>query len=796
MAMSDAERLRQLGSGASIESLCAAADISRGEFDAWWQEQITRRAEPIDGSLSAGVSSAVSIQRDENGIPHIFAGNERDLFFGFGFAMAEDRLFQLDWLRRKGMGRLSEIIGRDGIEFDTTARTVGLNRIAVAEWSRLSNEVQQTLQAFSNGINALMENRRSNLPIEFALLDYEPEPWTPIDSLAIENEFRWYLTGRFPVICMPEIAKRQLGDGPLYEAYQLSEFDDESILHPGDYETVPGIPLESVGESVADPDASTGSNNWVIAGRRTASGVPLLASDPHIAFEAVSCWYEAHLCGGSYNVAGMAYVGMPAILVGRTERVAWGITNNICSQRDLYQERTSEEHPGCFEFDSEWEPARELTETIRVRDEEPMEKTVRFSRNGPIVDEILPPPADELGPVSLRWLGMSQGGWLTSLLATNRAQSMNEFREALYPWHVPTFALVIADVEGRIGFQASGRVPVRSRNERAFRRGWDPLDQWQGLIPFEEMPCLDDPDRGWIASANNRVAPNDFPHRMYGCWVSGARAQRIREMYCDGDSLTVDDMRDGHQDALNLRAAKRVPELIAQLEQVDDERIQAALAYLRSWDFVTLPEAVGPTLFNVFYTRWCRTLSEARFPGAAAELMAKGLEPSAGRFIAADPHGWFPADDRAEQLRATFAGTLRFLEDRLGPDMAEWSWGRLHRMPLKHVLSGRGELAELLDHGGEGVRGDMLTVCNTGAGPDWIAASGAGYRMIADLNSSPPVLQAIDGQSQSGQPGSPHYSDQFADWVEGRYHEIPLTADFEGTRSVALAPNGAGTSLV
>lgn len=788
MSLSDQERLGRLGRGDSIESVCQVAGINRTEFDAWWREAIESRAVPASGSICTGVSGEVSIRRDANGIPHIFAGNDRDLFFGFGFAMAEDRLFQLDWLRRKGLGRLSEIIGQDGVELDTTARTVGLNRIAAAEWSRLSREVQATLEAFSDGVNALIESRGDNLPIEFGLLDYRPEPWSPIDSLAIENEFRWYLTGRFPVICMPEIAKRELGEGPIYEAYLLSEIDDESILHPGDYSPVAARPLESVGESVADPDASTGSNNWVVAGRKTATGAPLLASDPHIAFEAVSCWYEAHLCGGSFNVAGMAYAGMPAIMFGRNERVAWGITNNICSQRDLYQERVSHENSGCFEFNGEWEAARELTETIAVRNSEPITMTVRFSRNGPIVDEILPAPANQLGPVSLRWLGMSQGGWLASLLGMDRASSVAEFRKAMRPWHVPTFALVIADVEGHIGFQASGRVPVRSRSERAFRRGWDPQDQWQGLIPFEEMPSLDDPDRGWIASANNRVAPNDFPHRMHGCWVSGARARRIRQMIGDRDSLTVDDMRDAHQDALNLRAASLVPKLVAQLESVAEERTQQALSFLRDWDFVSGSSAVGPTIFNVFYTHWCGTLSRERFDGDAAELMAKGVEPSAGRYITADKHGWFPEGNRAEKLRETFAGTLAFLEDRLGTDMATWTWGRLHVMPLRHVLSSRGDLSALLDHGGAGVRGDMLTVCNTGGGPDWIAASGAGYRMIADLSSSPPVLRAVDGQSQSGQPGSPHYSDQFDDWAAGRYHEIPLSDRFESSSGVTLTP--------
>ena len=207
------------------------------------------------------------------------------------------------------------------------------------------------------------------LPIEFDLLDYRPEPWSPVDSLAIESEFRWYLTGRFPVIVMPELAKRVLGDGPLYREFLLGEADEEAVVPPeayADRRRVPRLVARVVGQATADPEG-TGSNNWVVAGRHCLSGRPMVASDPHIAFEAVSCWYEAHLHGDGFHVAGMAYAGMPAVMFGRNERVAWGITNNICSQRDLYQERTDPAHPGCFLYDGRWEPARQTVEVIRVR---------------------------------------------------------------------------------------------------------------------------------------------------------------------------------------------------------------------------------------------------------------------------------------------------------------------------------------------------------------------------------------------------------------------------------------------
>ncbi|MFN0017022.1 MAG: penicillin acylase family protein [Pirellulaceae bacterium] len=778
MKLLEKETLLHLGAGESIAALCRDLGIDRAEFDRRWQRATESRVPPDSGKVSAAVGTAVDIQRDQWGIPHIYAGSDRDLYFGLGYAMAQDRLFQLDYLRRKGLGRLSEVLGKSGLESDTVARTVGLNRIAAAEWERLPAAVKEVLEAFSAGVNALIEQSADNLPIEFDLLGYRPEPWTSIDSLAIESEFRWYLTGRFPIIVMPELAKRQLGDGPLYREYLLGEADDEPILWPGEYEPrgkdSASRKPEPVGHAVNDPDGAIGSNNWVLAGSRTTTGRPLLASDPHIAFEAVSCWYEAHLCGGSYNVAGMAYAGIPAIMFGRNEKVAWGITNNICSLRDLYQERTSPQHSGCFEFNGEWEPARELTEVIKVRNGDPVTTTIRFSRNGPVVDDILPAAAKETGPVTLKWLGSYQGGWLTSLLGMGKANNVAEFREAVRPWHVPTFSLVVADAQGHIAFQSAGRIPLRKNLERGYRKGWDSADQWQGLIPFEEMPHLINPQRGWIATANNRVAPDDFPHLLFGCWSSGCRALRIRQMIEGQAKHTAEGMGRMHQDAKSLRASQCVPSLVRTLKSSGDARILAAAKLLEKWDSDVAADSVPATLFNVFYSNWCKVVAAERFDAQSAELMAQGVQSSAGRLLASDLAGWFHRSNREARIVETFAATLDELATKLGPEMAQWQWGKLHRMPLKHVLSSRGDLGQLLDHGGEPVSGDMMTVGNTGSGPDFTATSGAGYRLIADFSAAIPTLLAVDGQSQSGHPGSPHYGDQFADWQDGRYHEIPL----------------------
>jgi penicillin G amidase len=771
--------LRRLGAGESIDAVCRAAGISREQFRTLWQQTAASRVPRSSGSVDAPVKRPVEIERDRFGVPHVDAESDQDLFVGFGYAMAQDRLFQLDWLRRKGAGRLAEILGNDGLPDDLVARTVGLNRIARAEIDRLPEETRRLLAAFSAGINAVIEGSRENLPIEFDLLDYRPEPWQPVDCLLIENEFRWYLTGRFPVIAIPELARRRLGDGPLYRAFLTAESDAESILWPGDYPSQ-RRGVEPVGQAISEPDSSLGSNNWVVSGARSKSGKPAVASDPHIAFEAVSCWYEVHLQGGTFDVAGCAYVGMPAVLIGRNRRMTWGITNNICSQRDLYQEKTSDEHPGCYLFDGQWQPRRELTELIHVRGFGPMAKQIVFSHNGPIVDEILPPPANRTGPVSLKWLGAYQGGWLTALLGANRAPDCPSFREALRPWHVPTFSVVFADVDGNIGYQATGRIPIRGEWERGYRPGWEPSHAWQGLIPFDEMPGVANPPRGFVATANNRVAADDFPFPLAGTWSSGHRGKRIREEIERQTTFARSDHCDLQQDAVSLRAVDALPSLCTILDGESDPAVRHVVGLFKKWNGDFDDKLVAPTVFSVFFVEWCAKVAAARFAEADAAFLIGGIEALAAELLRSDRAGWFgerpqPAAQTRERLiRTTFRAAFDRLKQQFGDDPSTWTWGRLHRLDLKHVLAFRGELGQLLNHGGAGVRGDGTTVCNTGRGPDFEAASGAGYRMICDLGESPAGLWAVDCQSQSGHPGSPHYSDQYQDWLGGKYHFVPL----------------------
>ena len=773
MPMDDTTMLRRLGAGESIEAVCGEAGLGRGEFDTWWTRRLEARLPEMQGSRTLDGVSRIEILRDELGTPHVYADNDDDLFYGYGFATGQDRLWQLDYLRRKAFGRLSEVLGPNGLELDTIARTVGIGRIAAAEAARLPSLTLRRLEAFAGGINGAMKEARGRLPIEFALLGYEPEPWSRVDSLALWAELRWYLTGRLPIIVIPELAKRRLGEGSLYRAFLLGEADGESIVPPGHYEARRAGAVR-VGETVSSPDEGLGSNNWVIGASLSESGGPLVASDPHIAFGSVSCWYQVHLSGAGFNFTGSGYVGVPGVIFGRNERVAWGVTNNICAQRDLYQEREDPDRPGYFLYGGEWEPAEETVESIAVKGAAPVDKRVRITRNGPVVDEIIPEAARETGPVSFRWMGHEECDEITGLLQANGAGSASEFREAFRDWVVPTWSFGFADADGHIGYQCVGRIPIKESWDRGYRPGWDPEQQWRGSIPFGALPRMEDPDRDWIRSANNRTVPEDFPYPLAGVWSSGHRALRIRQMIEARPKIGREYLAAMQNDSLSLRAVEGLPGLLRTLDGAPGERLTEVAAHLRAWDCRMETDRVAAAIFEGFFHLWGMEVASERFGGAEAQLLGSACAGLALGLLDQDAHGWFSDGGREQAVLRAMSQTLDDLEARLGPDMTEWTWGAVHKVQLRHHLSGRGEIFRALDRGGDPVRGNGVTVCNTGFDPNYLAAMGANYRINADLGEDPPGLWAVDAAGQSGNPGSPNYCDQLPAWLDGRHHYIPI----------------------
>jgi len=842
--------LRQLGQGTELGEITAELGISRDAWDHLWLAELQRRVPSYDGERrvprsKGGVrpAGAVVILRDGRGFPHVRAASDSDLFFGYGYAMAQDRLFQMDLRRRRGQGRLAEVLGGEGLEADRVARTIGLHLAARTEAERLDTETHGLLDAFAGGVNAHLAELGELVPIEFDLLDYRPEPWTVESATACAMSWRWQLSGRPWVVAAPELVKRKLGDGTLYRRFldAQREADDVSTVPPGSYaghrvgaDPIPPTPAWAAatvdrgrsplrgnrhvaaegppGAELVGAAGEGGSNDWVVAGSRTRSGKPLVASDPHMPYEAASSLYEVHLQGGSFDVAGAGWVGMPGVTIGRNRTIAWGITNNICSLRDLYAE-------------GEAEVGELRDETIEVRGADPVRLPVRATRHGPIVDELLPAVAAGTGPVSMRWAGLLPCDWTAAQLRIDRAGTVAGAMEAARGWRVPSFSLVLGDLDGRIGYLATGAVPIREVVERGYRPGDDPAHEWAGSIPRDGMPQIVDPPAGYLVTANNRPAPDDFPYPLSGTWDEGMRARRIGALIEAATPADVPAMGRIQNDLAVQRSAATVPALVDALTRLsiehligpadrrDDleggaarpEEARAARDALLAWDGTAAPYSRGAAIYEVLFTRWMQAVARERLGADVGGFVWPWTGGLAGSLLAGDDGaGWSGSRRRRDELLHEVAmAAIVELTALLGPDVGEWRWGRLHRLGLHHPLASRGSLGELLHKPLVEVGGDPWSINNSGyvggggarqADPRaFEAASGAGYRMVVDLGESPPRAWTVTAESQSAHPGSAHWTDQLEDFVSGRYHPVPLDpseVDASAVARLVLLPHG------
>lgn len=787
------ERLRAIGRGETLAAIAAREGSSEEALGRWWEEETRRRLPRLDAQVRLStLDGATEIVRDERGVPHVLAETDRDLFTGYGYAQAQDRLFQLDIQRRKGHGTLAALLGPEGVELDRIAHTIDFPAVLARHLAALDPETRALLQAFADGVNAWAAacERDATLPVEYALLGASWEPWQVVDALAAALTWRWQLTGRTHVYAGPELLRRHLGDDALVDAILRASREVDTAILPADAPYPPreeAWPVGDRGPQVEPwPGDSPGSNNWVVAGIRSRTGKPLLGSDPHMPYQHWSSFHEVGLHGGSFDAVGAGLVGMPGLLFGRNRDLAWGITNNICSLRDLYAERprTTADGRPAFEHDGVTEAARVRRSRIEVRDADPIDLTILASRNGPIVDDLLPPLARGTGPVSMRWLGTEVCDWTAALLRLDRARDVAGAFAACDGWLVPTFSLLVGDTSGEIGYLATGRIPLRAIPSRTYRPGWDPAHAWLGTIPAGGMPRATTPAQGWLASANNRPAPDDYPYPLSGTWDEGLRQRRIGRLIEEGgpDGRLLDRaaMTRMHADVRSLRAEVTLPALLALFGSVADPGDRDVLEILAGWDGDSTVGSAGAAIYQVLTFRWAQACVRERIPDRdLADYLANWCMGLGTMLLGGDPLGWFGPGRRTVVARAVLGESVEELAAAMGPDPARWSWGGIHQLHLRHPLSARGSIGALFDKGPAPVPGDLATLSNSGfdatRGPNgWMATSGAGYRLEVDLGEEPPAAWAITGESQSALVGSAHYDDQRTDFIAGRVHRLAL----------------------
>ena len=774
------------------------------------------RATPAhDGVLRlGGLRAGVQIERDEHGIPTVRAQSVEDAAFGLGVVHAQDRLWQLETHRRIGSGRLAEAFGAGAVDSDRFLRALGVRRAAQAQWAQLGAESKRVLEAYAAGINAWQRGPLAARPPEMLLLGVATEDWTPVDSLAWTIMMAWDLGGNWssellrarlaltlPVSRIDELLPPYPGEAPLATADYAALMRS---LQLGGALTAAAEPIDRL-RAMAPPSGieGVGSNNWVVAGTHSASGRPLLANDPHLKITTPSLWYFARVevAGeGGFKAAGATMPGLPGIVLGQTEHIAWGFTNTGPDVQDLYLERFKPDDPMQVDTPAGWQPLQSVAEEIRVKGGATQTLVVRISRHGPLISdaggaagEIAGSTARAAHGLALRWTALDADvDPIAASLAMLRSRSSAEFVDAATRlWTAPMQTMVVADRDGHIAMVAPGRVPLRKREHDLMglvpAPGWDARYDWDGFVPAEGTPREADPPRGWIASANQRIHGRDYPYFLGSEWAAPYRQQRIEQLLRARTQHTLDDLAAMQADELSLATRRLLPWL--ERARSDHALAAAARRALAGFDGQMKADAAAPLIFHA----WARQLTRAVFvdelggPAVYERVLGARTFRDALEGVLDRDDGWW-CDDKTTPGVAERCGDLADLaltraldelQQRFGADVSRWRWGDAHVARSEHRPFSRFKPLAPLFESRVATGGDTwtLNVGRVGVKPD--AVTGELYlnehapslRALYDLG-DPAQSRFMHSSGQSGLPWSRHYRAFVAPWSRVDY--VPL----------------------
>ena len=764
-----------------------------------------RRSLPeIAGEIAvAGLAAPVEILRDRYGIPHIFARSEQDAHFALGFAHAQDRLWQMEMNRRVASGRLAEVLGESALETDRFLRTLGVRRAAQANLRHLDEETRRHLDAYAAGVNAFLDTRPV-LPPEFLMLRVTPEPWTALDSLAWGKMKAWQLGGNW---------RNELLRMRLAKTLPNARIDEFLPPYPGDeplkirelkglYRGLEQEPPRVAFEQSASPPPG-GSNSWVVSSARSATGKPLLANDPHLGLTAPPAWYLAHLHAPGLNAIGATLPGVPGVLIGRNERIAWGFTNTGSDVQDLYLERI--DHAGNYIAPEGARAFTVIEERINVKGGEEERLQVRISRHGPVISDVAR-SALEVTPrghaLALAWTALAEDDLtMQAALKLARARDWKSFSDALRDLHAPQQTVTYADTEGNIGFVAAGRVPVRKpANDLkglAPAPGWDARYDWSGYLPFDALPRAFNPPAGTIVSANHKIVPPGYRHHITAEWQAPYRAQRIEELLARSETHDAHSFARMQIDTVSLAVRELLPKLLAAKPRSDEAR--EALKMLATWDGTMAAGRPEPLVV----VAWWRELARAIYADELGDMFRANWTPRALFMSNAlgEESSWCDnlrtpkRESCHELLGESLEKALTDLRKRFGVDMRFWKWGEAHAALHRHrPFSRQAGLARFFDISVPSP-GDAYTInagrseLNDEAAP-YASRHAASYRAIYDL-ANPDASLFIQSGGQSGNPLSPHYRSFTEAWARGEYIRMVTDRErleAEGAQRLLLTP--------
>jgi penicillin G amidase len=772
----------------------ALAAAGAGSIGLWYQ--LFRRPLPkTRGRIRVnGLDDSLTIERDERGVARIEARTAHDLCFAQGFAQAQDRLWQLEFYRRVGTGRLSEFAGRDGLQVDRLMRTLGLRRFAEKEVDLISEHDTAVLSAYAAGVNAAVDSAPA-LPLEHQLLRIEPEPWTIQDSLVVRKIIALGFSTNMETELFRAELVAKVGAEKAARLEPQYPHGSPLVMDPGVAWSGDALDLveqiAEVREAIGWSLEPAGSNNWAVSGERSVTGMPLLAGDPHITTSMPDTWYTIEASTPELELRGGSMPGFPGLVIGHTRHVAWSFTNVMADVQDLFVERIRGGDGGPeYEFQGEWRPVTVHREEIAIRGAAPERLEVRETHHGPVVTDVLGASAGQ--PLALSWTAIREPVVNSTGIDVGALRSGRELVDAFRDYTIPCMNMVWADDSGNIGYKLVGKIPIRRGGCPDLPKpGWTGDYEWEGYVPYDELPEMTNPPGGVLVTANNRIAPDDYPHHITSEYLDGYRAARIEQLLGERDKHSLGDFERIQLDLLSI-PGEQTAHRLARLRPAGQREVRA-IERLKSWDHRLDPDTIAGTIYAAFTAHFARAVSEAVIgdPDYAERWRSRsqlGFTPmvsSPWRFQARLIELWDEGDSELIGGRSwddlalqALASALDELEQRYGRDPSGWTWGRVHGVKFTHPLGeGDARASRVLDRllsRRLPAGGSQETVCQVGFVPhagDYTGRWAPSYRLLADLgNPERSRWQHMTGQS--GQPSSPHYDDLLNDWHAGRSYEF------------------------
>jgi penicillin amidase len=726
-----------------------------------------------DGEMTIpGLKDNVEIIRDSYGMPHIYAQTDEDAYFALDYCMAQDRLFHMDVVRRVLQGRLAEILGEELISTDKLFRTISAGKSIEDIVSKYPPENITALKAYAAGVNYFIENRKGPLPIEYTILGIKPEPWHYSDGVATHYYMAWDLNSAFSIEMLYAAVIDKVGEKMAQDIFP---------------EYAQGLKTLNLAREVLGTEGGGASNNWVISDKISATGMPILANDPHLGHGIPGIWYEAHLVTPSLNVSGAILPGVPYIIIGANEHVAWGFTNVMSDDADFYIEKINPANPDQYEFMGRWEDMTVKEEVIKVKGAEAVKFKVRLTRHGPIIDDVNHYAEPKGTALSMRWTAYEKLEAIKAFHLLNIAKDIGDIEKAVEFFKCPGQNWVYADDKGNIGFWAAVGIPIRDGFSGAYPvPGWDGKHEWKGYVPTAEQPHMRNPSRGWIATANNKHTDDDYPYPISHYYAMPDRYVRIQEMITAKDKFDVNDFEKMHADFYMVLAKEWVPLMLKSLSDAElSEKERKALSTLNKWDFVARVGSVASSVFHATINEMVKNTFKKRL---GEELYQQYLKNNYVVFnamrnlIARERSVWFDDSDtpKVEVLDdiivKSFKQAVIYLEGQMGEKIDDWKWGKLHTLTLYHPFGKASSLMGYFMNIGPFPMGGSIVTVNPQPyrlSKPWGGYHGASLRYIIDFSNMENSRRVIPA-GISGNFMSPHYDDQVELWRTGRYRPFIL----------------------